>query len=192
MITFPTSLYIEQFLDSIPGSHEFLKDLITALNAEQIPYALIGSLARKCWYEHAEATKDADILITYNYRKQLLRALSAVKYDKRTASIYNMYIIERNNCQMPIDILMSTEGFDPEESCVNDVVDFQVADYKVSLAKPEYLIWMLTRSPHERHKDGIKKLLTAPDLDIGIMLEDMLYAEDMEAFIAMEQIINAL
>lgn len=180
----PFSVYLEKFLNEAPGSRTFLEVAINAFKRASLPYVLIGSLARKCWLEHQESTKDADILITDGYRQNLREAWKLLPDIHKFSPFPNIITLERDDCAMKIDIMIATAGFDPEESCVHDCVDLwlETGGFNLKLAKPEYLAWMLASSPHERHQRDLKRLIYSQGFNLPLLKSYMLYAGDNDGW----------
>jgi hypothetical protein len=168
----------QNFISQIKNAEAFFTDVVRALG--DMPYAVIGSLARKCYIDHREATKDIDFLILYPHRKDLRSALSNIAHDALVRPHSSLINISRNNCALTMDFLIATEGFDPEDSCVNDAARLDFHGLSVRVAKPEYLVWLLTRSPHERHKQDMGHLLQSGKVDVNRLLAWLEYSRETE------------
>lgn len=181
---FPFSGNLEKFLQQIPGSLGLLQAAINAFKLATLPYVLVGSLGRKCWLDHQEATKDADFLITDEYRQNLREALKLLPDEHKFSPFPNMITLERDDCGMRIDVMIATAGFDPEESCVHDSVDLclETGCFNLKLAKPEYLAWMLASSPHERHQRDLKRLIHSHGFNFPLLKTYMQYAGDNDSW----------
>lgn len=183
-VKFPFSGNLEKFLRQIPGSLGLLQAAINAFKLVALPYVMVGSLARKCWLDHQEATKDADLMITDAYGPNLREALKLLPEIHKFSPFPNMITLERDACTMKIDIMIATARFDPEESCVHDSVELclETSGFNLKLAKPEYLAWMLASSPHERHQRDLKRLIHSQLFNLPLLKSYMLYARDIDGW----------
>lgn len=179
----PTTIHLENFLASIPGSGLLVHDVITAFERASLPYALVGSLARKCWLNHQEATKDADFLVTDEYTQNLREAFNLLHDIHKFSPFPHMITLERHDCPLKIDIMIATAWFDPEESCVHDHISvfLDVTELTVRVAKPEYLAWMLATSPHDRHRRDLIRLINSKNFNLNRLRSFLLHAGDRDS-----------
>lgn len=179
----PENISIETFISSIDGGKNLFLDILDNLNVSKIPYSVIGSIARKCWIAHREPTKDVDFLVLDEHKSQVRKILNSVRHDKVISPDPSQISFVRNDCELTIDFMIATSGFDPEESCVHDTVPLDIFNgrSKMRVARPEYLVWLMSRSPHEKHHIDICNFIKSGCLDIKKMFKWMLYAGDDEA-----------
>ena len=166
---------LTDFITSHANCREMLIATIFALNKAKIPYALIGSLARMCYLPDVKPTKDADFLLLADKRPALLNLLPQIPHDSCTTPHHSMLTLQWSACEVSMEFLFATPGFDPESACVRDTVQMQFLGKTIRLAKPEYLVWMLVHSPHERHKVAVRQLLSSGCVNKG-KLANMMYA----------------
>jgi hypothetical protein len=115
-------------------SKEFFMDFICGI--ENIPYAVIGSIAKKMYVEDGWMTKDIDIITTDSYEKSLRNIFKNI--ESREKRLHDkQFSYSRKECDVYMDLLVAQDFEDPEESCVEDAAPFNLYDVTVRIAKPE-------------------------------------------------------
>lgn len=172
---------LTEFVTNHANCKEMITATISVLNRARIPYALISFLARMCYIPDVNPSKDADFLLLADKRSALLKLLPQIPHDAYAAPHSSMITLRWSVCEVSMEFLFATPGFDPEAVCVRDTASIQLFGKTVRLAKPEYLVWMLLNSPHERHKMAVRQLLASGYVEKARLANMMYAAEDYEA-----------
>jgi hypothetical protein len=140
-----------------PALVETIGRTVRALRDAKIDFAIIGAVALGA-RGHRRFTKDVDLLIDPENRRQALEVLRHVGI-LRAGGFYDTYLaqLQDQKTGAGVDLLFAVG--DPEESARVEATSISVEGVRAPTAQAEYLVWLYMLSDRAQHTADAVELI---------------------------------